>query len=110
MIELKANFKSVQKNLTCRLCGAHEENQPGLLICQTLNANTDISTGSPPQYSDLYSHDKNKITVISKILQDKYQAFKTYQVHRIFPCAATVTFKQTNVKNVSVELDIKKQF
>ena len=80
---------------------------PEFSIITTLNANTDISTGSPPQYSDLYSHDKNKITVISKILQDKYQAFKTYQVHRIFPCAATVTFKQTNVKNVSVELDIK---
>ena len=81
---------------------------PEFSIITTLNANTDISTGSPPQYSDLYSHDKNKITVNSKILQDKYQAFKTYQVHRIFPCAATMTFKQTNFKNVSVELDIKK--
>ena len=67
MIELKANFKSVQKNLTCRLCGAHEENQPGLLICQTLNANTDISTGSPPQFSDLYSHDKNKIKLMPQV-------------------------------------------
>ena len=30
---------------------------PEFSIITTLNANTDISTGSPPQYSDLYSHD-----------------------------------------------------
>ena len=38
MIDLKSNFKVGQKDLKCRLCDKHEEDQQGLLLCPALNS------------------------------------------------------------------------
>ena len=94
MIDLKCNFKIGHKDLKCRLCKTHEENQQGLLICKVLRESpTDIDTSDT--YSDLYSTDKKKITKIAMTLRCKYQKFKHYQVHgknktNDFPFAASL--------------------
>ena len=49
MIDLKSNFKVGQKDLKCRLCDKHEEDQQGLLLCPALNAEpvrTPLYTGA----------------------------------------------------------------
>ena len=76
MLDLKCNFKSVHKDLKCRICGQHEENQEGLLICQALKGK-DATTN----YSDLFSQDKNKIRTTAMILKEKFEKFQHLQVH-----------------------------
>ena len=76
MIDLKANFKVGKKDLKCRLCDKHEENQQGLLFCSALNAEPVRN----PLYTDLYSEKKEKTTKIALILKEKFQMFQNLQV------------------------------
>ena len=94
MIDLKCNFKIGHKDLKCRLCKKHEENQQGLLICEALRESPE-ETSTSETYSDLYSTDKRKITKIAMTLRTKYQKFQHYQVHgktktNDFPFAASL--------------------
>ena len=79
MIDLKSNFKVGQKDLKCRLCDKHDEDQQGLLICSALNPEP---TRTSPAYNDLFSEKKEKITKIAMILKDKFLIFQNIlQVH-----------------------------
>ena len=79
MINVKSNFKVGQKDLKCRLCNNHEEDQQGLLICRALNSEP---TRTTPSYSDLFSEKKEKITKIAMILKEKFEKFQNLlQVH-----------------------------
>ena len=89
MVNLKCNFKSLHKDLKCRICDNHEENQEGLLICQALKDDETFS-GS---YSDIFSQDKKKITNTAVVLKKKFEKFQHLQVHGQVniidqPCAA----------------------
>ena len=93
MINLKSNFKVGQKDLKCRLCDIHEEDQQGLLICTALNSEP---TRTIPPYSDLFSEKKEKITKIDMILKDKFLNFQNIlqvhgqrQAHQSQLCAAS---------------------
>ena len=72
MIDLKANFKTGKKDLKCRLCDKHEENQQGLLVCSALNAEP-VRT---PLYTDLFSERKEKTTDIALIVDLKRKVSK----------------------------------
>ena len=76
MIDLKANFKTGKKDLKCRLCDKHEENQQGLLVCSALNAEP-VRT---PLDTDLFSERKEQTTNIALILKEKFQMFQNLQV------------------------------
>ena len=76
MIDLKSNFKVGQKDLKCRLCDKHEENQQGLLLCPALNSEP-VRT---PLYTDLFSEKKEQTTKIAMILKEKFQMFQNLQV------------------------------
>ncbi len=78
MLDLKCNFKSIHKDLKCRLCGKHEENQEGLLICQLLREQSDTFTGN---YSDIFSQDRAKICNTPMTLKTKFEKFQLHQVH-----------------------------
>ena len=90
MVNLKCNFKSGQKDLKCRLCGKHEENQQGLLSCEALRDSQESIISDT--YEDLYSMDTRKITKVAMTLREKYEKFLLYQVHGKAtddnPCAA----------------------
>ena len=98
MLDLKCNFKVGKKDLMCSICGKHEESQEGLLTCEVLIDSTE--TVNPNMYSDLFSSDKSKITIIAKLLRKKYL---NYQVHRKngnnLPIAAPIVIN--NLNNVS---------
>ena len=98
MLDLKCNFKNGKKDLKCSICGKHDETQEGLLTCEVLPDSTE--TINPNTYSDLFSSDKTKVTVIAKALKEKYQS---YQVHRQngnnLPSAASLV--TTNLNHVS---------
>ena len=76
MIDLKSNFKAGKKDLKCRLCDKHEEDQRGLLLCSALNPDPSRA----PPYTDLFSERKEKTTKIASILQEKFQMFQNLQV------------------------------
>ena len=78
MLDLKCNFKSLHKDLKCRLCDNHEENQEGLMICLALKDKDETFSGS---YSDIFSQDKNKITNTAVVLKKKFEKFQHLQVH-----------------------------
>ena len=71
MVNLKCNFKSGQKDLKCRLCGKHEENQQGLLSCEALRDSQESIISDT--YEDLYSMDTRKITKVAMTLRGKYK-------------------------------------
>ena len=73
MIDLKSNFKAGKKDLKCRLCDKHEENQQGLLLCPALNS-------EPVHRSLQFSEKKEKTTKIALILKEKFQIFQNLQV------------------------------
>ena len=77
MIDLKCNFKSIHTDLKCRLCGKHEENQEGLLICEVLREQSDTTA----DYSDIFCQDKAKICTTAMTLKRKFEKFEHYQVH-----------------------------
>ena len=105
MLDLKCNFKIGKKDLMCSICGKHAENQEGLLTCEVLLDSTEKV--KPNSYSDLFSLDKTKVTMIAKILRNK---FLNYQVHRKngnnLPSAApSVINNLNNVSNDSGDMD-----
>ena len=73
MLDLKCNFKNGKKDLKCSICEKHDENQEGLLICELLLDSTERI--NPNTYSDLFSSDKTKVTMIAKVLKEKYLHF-----------------------------------
>ena len=78
MIDLKSNFKAGKKDLNCSLCDKHEENQESLLSCTALDTDEKVKA---PQYSDLFSEEKEKIYNISVLLKKKFEMFQYFQVH-----------------------------
>jgi len=106
MINLKCNFKTGQKDLKCRLCCKHEENQQGLLICEALRESQENNISNT--YEDLYSQEKSKITKVAMTLREKYDKFMLYQVHGKStddnPCAAPQVLVN-NFSNVSGDMD-----
>ena len=79
MIDLKANFKTGQKDLNCRLCEKHEESQQMLLKCTALTSDSEPMVSA--SYSDLYSAEKEKVSDIAMILKKKYEKYQDLQVH-----------------------------
>ena len=77
MIELRSNFKKGKKDLNCRVCGKHEENQQMLLECSALNSEQIFA----PHYRDLFSQNKEKVIEIAMILKKKFEKFQILQVH-----------------------------
>ena len=78
MINIKCNFKTAQKDLNCRLCGQHDENQQGLLVCEALRESQEVDMSE--SYTDIYNEDKEKITKIAMTLKEKFNKFQHYQL------------------------------
>ena len=108
MINLKCNFKSAQKDLKCRLCGQHDENQQGLLVCEPLRESQEVDMSE--SYTDIYNEDKEKITKIAMILKEKFKKFQHYQVHGQStdnnPCAASLSLVNSHTNSGDMDWNI----
>ena len=64
-LDVKSNFKMGQSNLQCRLCDSHPEDQESLLTCPALVTDDDLPTSQQPHYSDIFSNNDSKVSVIA---------------------------------------------
>ena len=104
-LEVKCNFKLGQSTLQCRLCDGHPEDQESLMTCPALATDEDLPASQLPPYSDIFSDNASKVSVIAKILQTKFTAFKT-KVNRPEPCSASDKINvNDNDNNVSDDLE-----
>ena len=87
-LDLRCNFKLGQSTLQCRLCDSHPEDQESLLTCPALVTGEDLPASQQPPYMDIFSDNFVKISVIAKLLQEKFTAFTT-RVNRPNPCSAS---------------------
>ena len=98
MLDLKCNFKTGKKDLMCNVCEKHEENQEGLLTCEGLTDSTEKANSS--SYSDLFSSERAKVTMIAKVLRNKYLIYQVLRKNsNNLPRAASSV--NNNINNVS---------
>ena len=102
-LDLKNNFKQGKKDLRCRLCRGHIEDQQSLLTCPALN---NVQDTSQSEYSDLFSDRIDKLTSIARLLRRKFEEF-TIHVSRqqMSSSAADVNIDSTVNVDISVEMD-----
>ena len=75
MLDVKANFKSSESDLSCRKCRNATESQEHLLSCEALlDGNLVLNS---PHYEDILGVDREKIIVMGRILIEKYNLLKT---------------------------------
>ena len=75
MLDVKANFKSSESDLSCRKCRKATEDQEHLLNCESLLDLNPVT--SPPRYEDIFGVEIENITRTGRILKEKYNLFKT---------------------------------
>ena len=101
-LDLKNNFKQGKKDLMCRLCSGHIEDQQSLLTCPALN-----NVQNKLEYSDLFSDRMEKLTLIAKVLKSKFEEFNFHVSRQQQSSSATDVNVDNFVVNVdnSVEMD-----
>ena len=79
-LDVKNNFKQGKKDLQCRLCRKHIEDQQSLLTCEALDPGRN---GQFPQleYSDIFSEKIEKLVAITRLLHTKFDNF-SFHVNR----------------------------
>ena len=76
MLDLRANFKVGQTDLTCTKCDTgEEETQPHLLTCPGLS-DTSVVT-EVPVYEQLLDQDPDRVERLGRIVQHKFNLFKS---------------------------------
>ena len=76
MLDLRANFKVGQTDLTCTKCdNGEEETQPHLLTCPGLSDNSLVT--EVPVYEQLLDQDPDRVEKLGRILQQKFNMFKS---------------------------------
>ena len=76
MLDLRANFKVVHVDPRCTRCDTgEEETQPHLLTCPGLS-DTSLVT-EVPEYEQLLDQDPDKVERTGRILQHKFNVFKS---------------------------------
>ena len=79
MLDLRANFKVGQVDLSCTKCDTgEEETQPHLLTCPGLS-DTSVVT-ELPVYEHLLDQDPDRVEMIGRIVQHKFSMFKSESV------------------------------
>ena len=79
MLDLRANFKVGQVDLTCTKCDTgEEETQPHLLTCPGLS-DTSLVT-EVPEYEQLLDQDPDKVEKLGRIVQQKFIMLKSESV------------------------------
>ena len=79
MLDLRANFKVGQVDLSCTKCDTgEEETQPHLLTCPSLS-DTSLVT-EVPEYEQLLDQDPDKVEIIGRIVQHKFNMLKSVSV------------------------------
>ena len=89
MLDVKCNFKLGKVDLKCSLGCDQDETQNHLFICPALE---DDESEVTVNYRDIYSNDREKVRLVTRILMTRFQRFlhKKTTVHRTpKPCAAT---------------------
>ena len=82
-VQVKCNFKVGLSDLKCRQCGIEDERQDHIMTCIALEDNS-VSNQNMPKYSEIFSDDPVKITIIGRILQRKFKNLTNNQPN---PCA-----------------------
>ena len=80
-LDVKNNFKQGKKDLQCRLCRKHIEDQQSLLTCEALDQGSYAHFSTQPRYSDIFSENMEKLAAITTVLHKKFDNF-TYHVNR----------------------------
>ena len=80
-LDVKNNFKQGKKDLQCRLCRKHIEDQESLLTCEALDQGSNGHFSPQPRYSDIFSENMEKLAAITRVLHQKFDNF-TYHVSR----------------------------
>ena len=83
-LDVKNNFKQGKKDLQCRLCRKHIEDQQSLLTCEALDQGSYAHFSTQPRYSDIFSENLEKLAAITRVLHKKFDNF-TYHVNRQAP-------------------------
>ena len=79
MLDLRANFKVGQTDLTCTKCdNGEEETQPHLLTCPGLS-DTSVVT-EVPEYEQLLDQDPDRVERLGRIVQQKFIMLKSVSV------------------------------
>ena len=79
MLDLRANFKVGQTDLTCTKCDTgEEETQPHLLTCPGLS-DTSVVT-EVPEYEQLLDQDPDRVEKLGRIVQQKFNMLKSVSV------------------------------
>ena len=97
-LNLRNNFKQGKKDLNCRLCSGHREDQQSLLSCPALN---NVQDTSQTEYSDLFSDRIDKLTLIARLLKRKFEEFNNQVSRQQQSSSAT----DVNVDDVFVNVD-----
>ena len=83
MMDLKANFKLGQTDLSCSRCGTgEEESQRHLLICPAVTQGDTSVISDIPCYEDLLSEDPHRVETLGLVLNQKFNVFKTLPCDR----------------------------
>ena len=76
MLDVRANFKHGQADLSCTKCDTgEEETQPHLLTCPGLS-DTSLVT-EVPEYEQLLDQDPDRVERLGRIVQHKFNLFKS---------------------------------
>ena len=79
-MDLKANFKLGQTNLSCSRCGTGEESQRHVLSCPTvMQGDTSLVTGIS-SYKDLLGKDPVRVETLGHKLNQNFDVFTIYHV------------------------------
>ena len=76
MMDLKANFKMGQTDLSCSRCGTGEESQRHLLSCPTVMQGDTSLVSETSCYEDLLGEDPDRVETLGKILNKNFDVFE----------------------------------
>ena len=83
MTSVRCNFKNSYDDLTCPVCEnpTYQDTQSHILQCKILIENENILAGNQILYSDLFSHDVSKLSVVAfSVLKTVGKKEKTVRV------------------------------
>ena len=94
MLDLRGNFKYGKANINCSLGCDQMEDQPHILSCPAINAQTETN-----DYNDIYGNDPIKVQAITKKLMKRFSEFKA-TVHRQTQPSAAATSNDNDIIDI----------
>ena len=91
MMDLKANFKLGQTDLSCSRCGTGEESQRHLLSCPAVMQGDTSLVSETSSYEDLLGEDPCRVETLGHRLNKNFDSFKKLPCDRRNVSAVSAT-------------------